>query len=127
MLDKDAYEIGACGFPVPIAAPNDYGADGKRRGSRSLARQAPWKDVTTQDNDGSTLLHLHLAGRTEPWTPHASVLIQQGVDVTTQNNDGSAPWHLAAQTGGMNLAYLLVGHGADVTTKEDDGWTPLHW
>jgi ankyrin repeat protein len=49
-------------------------------------------DVTAQNNDGETPLHLALQrGQVDV----ARMLIERGADVTAQNNDGETPLHLA--------------------------------
>ncbi len=84
-------------------------------------------DVTAQDNDGETALHLasHVAsGRGH--VDVARILIEHGADVTTQNNSGWTPLHRTSFLGQVDITRMLIGRGADLTAQNNVGKTALH-
>ena len=71
-------------------------------------------DVSAQDGDGSTALHL--ASR-YGHTDLARMLVERGADVSAQKKDGWTALHLASSYGHTDLARMLVGHGADMAPQ----------
>ena len=62
-------------------------------------------DVSAQDKDGSTPLHLALSlwGNVDV----ARMLVERGADVSAQDKDGSTPLELAS-IGGLDMAQMLA-------------------
>jgi ankyrin repeat protein len=87
-------------------------------------------DVSAQDKDGQTPLHLALqAGQLEV----ARMLIERGADVSAQDKDGQTPLHLewksfaAEATEESRLhAYRCFDVARCVSSGDKDGKTPLH-
>ena len=77
-------------------------------------------DVTAQDENGCTPLHMALNPEV------AGILIDHGADVTAQDKCKSTPLHLASRWGQVGVASMLLERGADVTAQNKDGSTPLH-
>lgn len=81
-------------------------------------------DVTLQDGDGDTALHLTVQNGNVALT---NLLLAKGAPVNVKNKVGGTPLMWAAATGNEELAKLLLEHGADPSIKDEDGVTALGW
>ncbi|KAN0123104.1 Ankyrin repeat-containing domain protein [Russula decolorans] len=76
-------------------------------------------DVTAQNNDGETPLHLASApssrARFSPqkYAEVVHMLLEHGADVNARNKNGFTPFVLALQVGLAEIIHVLVQHGAD--------------
>jgi uncharacterized protein len=81
-------------------------------------------DVTLQDGDGDTALHLTVQNGNAELT---KLLLSKGAPVNIKNKVGGTPLMWAASTGNEEQARLLLEHGADPSLKDEDGTTALGW
>jgi ankyrin repeat protein len=101
-------------------------------------------DMSVQDEDGQTPLHLGsevlrmLIGRIAGVSAQnkdgqaplalefARMLIERGAGVSTKDKYGQTPLHLALRAGQMEAARMLIERGANTLVYDNDGQTPLH-
>jgi ankyrin repeat protein len=75
-------------------------------------------DLTAQNNDGDTPLHLASApslwARISPqkYSKVAHMLLEHGADVNARNKNGLTPLVLALKGGLAQIIHVLVQHGA---------------
>jgi ankyrin repeat protein len=81
-------------------------------------------DVTLQDGDGDTALHLTVQNGNVNLT---KMLLAKKAPVNVKNKVGGTPLMWAASTGNDELAQLLLENGADPSIKDEDGTTALGW
>ena len=81
-------------------------------------------EITVQDSDGNTLLHLTASRDNEAVI---LILLEHGADVSTTNARGNTPLDAAARKGHRVAAERLLEHGADASAKGEAGMTPIHW
>ena len=79
-------------------------------------------DLTPQNNDGETPLHVALQiGQVDV----APMPLEHSAEPTTQNNDGEITLHLESHIGQVDAPRSPLEHGADLTAQHIDGETPL--
>ncbi|XP_067658353.1 uncharacterized protein [Haliotis asinina] len=94
-------------------------------------------DTNTQDNEGTTLLHI-ACGKTQTHSEVFSYkvidshivnfLLEKGTDQFLRDKDGCFPLHyLAKQIGRGQDMYLLIEKGADPNARDCNNCTPLHY
>jgi ankyrin len=91
-------------------------------------------DVTAQNKDRHTPLHLALIPSTWIWSQVLTerevevvrMLIDHGADLTAQNKDGETPLHLASRRRQVAAGRMLIDRGADITAQNKHRETPLH-
>jgi len=81
-------------------------------------------DVNTQDEDGSTPLHIACASTHSIET--VNFLIEHKANVNTQDNGGKSPLHIAAEEGCEDCIAVLLTNGACSRLLDSDGNTALH-
>ena len=86
-------------------------------------------DVTAQNRNGSTLLHLvsiqpvWVTERPEEnYTEIARKLLEHGADVTVQNKSGRTPFDLASSRRGNKKVARVLDHGADPCHMNIELW-----
>ncbi|KAJ8387192.1 hypothetical protein AAFF_G00160040 [Aldrovandia affinis] len=79
-------------------------------------------DLNTQDDQGSTLLHIAAANG---YQLVGELLLEQRVLVEQKDSDGWTPLHAASCWGQIHMVELLVAHGASLNTKSVLEETPL--
>ena len=81
-------------------------------------------DVTMQDGDGVT--PLHLAARFNPDPSVVGVLLDAGAEVNSRSEDGATPLHeFVTNSSAAETIELLLAMGADPNAVDDRGRTPL--
>jgi ankyrin repeat protein len=82
-------------------------------------------EVTTQNNAGSTPLHLASSKGSDTTV---NLLLRHGADVNAQDVRLSTPLHLAASSRSAlegGVVHLLLSSGANVDAHDDHGQTPI--
>ena len=80
-------------------------------------------DLSAQNNEGETPLHLAL--RTVK-VDAVRMLIERG-DLSAQDNEGQTPLHMALQyEGNVDAVRMLIERNADLSAPDNKGETPLH-
>eukprot|EP00055_Hartaetosiga_balthica_P016864 m.108703 g.108703 ORF g.108703 m.108703 type:complete len:880 (-) comp9193_c0_seq4:748-3387(-) len=87
-----------------------------------LALSVP-TDVSHQDTEGNTPLHIALLNDREDVASYLAPLSYEIIDVA--NNEGSTPLHLAVDAGFTGIVSKLIEIGVKLQMEDGDGNTPL--
>jgi ankyrin repeat protein len=99
-----------------------FGASGHPEVARMLIERGA--DVSSQDKDGQTPLHIVFLVNWNPYIGTSSqpevarMLIERGADVSVQDKDGRTPMHLASQAGLLEVIPMHLVHGADPSAQK---------
>ena len=80
-------------------------------------------DVTAQDNNLSTPLHL---ASSEGNAEIARVLIENGADINARDGSHKTPLHLASFSGSVETVRHSLKHRVNVKAQDESHKTPLH-
>lgn len=80
-------------------------------------------DVSTQGNNGNTLLHLAINLDN---IKLLKLFIKYGVRLNLANEQGDTPLHRAINKGRIEMVKVLIKNGADVNAMCEFDQTPLH-
>ena len=98
-----------------------YAIKRKNIETAELILTSPKLDLSYQDNNGNTYLHLAVFNKLENII---RLLIKKGININLQNNDGNTALHFAYNTGDIKFMAVLIENNADLNIKNKDGLVP---
>ena len=95
----------------------------KRKNSEiaELILTSPILDVSYQDENGNSYLHLAVINRLENIV---RILIQKGINVNMQNKDGNTALHFAYSINDIKYISFIIENNGDLTIKNNEGLLP---
>lgn len=82
---------------------------------------SPVLDLTFQDDDGNSYLHLAADIKSDTIS---LILIKKGIDINGKNFTGNTPLHIAFMNDDTKLKNILIENGADISIKNNNNETP---
>ena len=82
---------------------------------------SPVLDLTFQDDDGNSYLHLAAENKNDTIS---LLLIKKGIDINGKNFTGNTPLHIAFMNDDTKLKNILIENGADISIKNNNNETP---
>jgi ankyrin repeat protein len=84
-------------------------------------------DVDTQDDGGSTPLHLVISSAPF-WDKEQAVgvLLEHGANINLRNHEGQTALHEAIRCSSIITMHLILKHSPDVNALDNNSSTPLH-
>ena len=98
-----------------------YAIKRKNVETAELILTSPILDISYQDDNGNSYLHLAVINQLENIV---RLLIKKGVNINMKNNDGNTPLHFAYSTGDIKYIAILIENNGDLTIKNNDGIMP---
>jgi len=98
-----------------------YAIKRKNEKTAELILTSPILDISYQDDNGNSYLHLAVINQLENIV---RLLIKKGADINMKNNDGNTPLHFAYSTGDIKFIAILIENNGDLTIKNNDGIMP---
>ena len=83
-----------------------------------LILTSPVLDLSYQDKNGNSYLHLSVINQLENII---RTLIQKGINVNLQNNEGNTALHFAYSTGDIKFITIMIESKVDFTIKNQNG------
>ena len=83
-----------------------------------LILTSPVLDLSYQDKNGNSYLHLSVINQLENII---RTLIQKGINVNLQNNEGNTALHFAYSTGDIKFISIMIESKVDFTIKNQNG------
>lgn len=95
----------------------------KRKNSdiAELILTSPILDISYQDKDGNSYLHLAVINRLENIV---RILINKGININMQNNDGNTALHFAYSTCDIKYISIIIENNGDLNIKNNEGLVP---
>ena len=98
-----------------------YALKRKNEKTAELILTSPILDISYQDDNGNSYLHLAVINQLENIV---RLLIKKGADINMKNNEGNTPLHFAYSTGDIKFIAILIENNGDLTIKNNDGIMP---
>ena len=98
-----------------------YAIKRKNVKTAELILTSPILDISYQDDNGNSYLHLAVINQLENIV---RLLIKKGADINMKNNDGNTPLHFAYSTGDIKFIAILIENNGDLTIKNNEGIMP---
>ena len=95
-----------------------YAIKRKNIENAELILTSPILDLSYQDQNGNSYLHLAVINQLESII---RTLIQKGINVNLQNNDGNTALHFAYSTGDIKFITIIIESKVDFTIKNKNG------
>ena len=95
----------------------------KRKNSEiaELILTSPILDISYQDENGNSYLHLAVINRLENIV---RILIQKGININMQNKDGNTALHFAYSINDFKYISIIIENEGDLTIKNNEGLLP---
>ena len=98
-----------------------YAIKRKNEEQAELIVTSPILDLTYQDTNGNSYLHLAIINQMENI---ARILVEKGININIINNDGNTALHFAYSTGDIKIISFLIENNAALKIKNNDGLIP---
>ena len=98
-----------------------YALKRKNEEIAELILTSPILDITYQDKNGNSYLHIAVMNQMENIF---RILINKGINVNIQNNDGNTALHFAYSINDIKYISFIIENNGDLTIKNNEGLLP---